>query len=55
MQSTNYPRAKQVLQSLISGADPATGCDLPKDSILNRVDVIRAPFEPSRHVFNVLV
>jgi hypothetical protein len=38
----NYPRAKQVLQSLISGADPATGCDLPKDSILNRVDVIRA-------------
>src|SRR5882724_137242 len=42
MQSNNYPRAKQVLKSLIAGADPATGSDLPKDSILNRVDVIRA-------------
>jgi hypothetical protein len=41
-QSNNYPRAKQVLKSLISGVDPATSCDLPKDSILNRVDVIRA-------------
>jgi hypothetical protein len=42
MQSNNYPRAKQVLESLIAGVDPATGSDLPKDSILNRVDVIRA-------------
>jgi len=42
MQSNNYPRARQVLKSLIGGVDPVTGCDLPKDSILNRVDVIRA-------------
>jgi len=42
MQSNNYPRAKQVLKSLIAGVDPATGSDLPRDSILNRVDVIRA-------------
>jgi hypothetical protein len=42
MKNNTYPRAKQVLQSLISGVDPATGSDLPKDSTLNRVDVIRA-------------
>jgi hypothetical protein len=42
MKSNNYPRAKEVLESLIAGVDPATGCELPKDSILNRVDVIRA-------------
>ncbi len=42
MQSNNYPRAKQVLKSLIGGVDPATGCELPKDCLLNRVDVIRA-------------
>jgi hypothetical protein len=41
MQSNNYPRARQVLKSLLSGVDPATGCELPKDSLLNRVDVIR--------------
>ena len=42
MKNNNYPRARQVLQSLIQGVDPATGSDLPKDRILNRVDVIRA-------------
>ena len=42
MPSNNYPRTRQVLESLIGGVDPATGCDLPKHSILNRVDVIRA-------------
>jgi hypothetical protein len=42
MQSNNYPRARQVLKSLIGGVEPATNCELPKDSILNRVDVIRA-------------
>jgi hypothetical protein len=38
----NLPRAKRVLQSLIQGIDPETGGELPKDTILNRVDVIRA-------------
>jgi hypothetical protein len=42
MNKYNYPRAKQVLQSLIQGIDPQTGAELSKDTVLNRVDVVRA-------------
>lgn len=42
MKKSNYPRTKQVLQALIQGVDPETGNELPKDTVLNRVDVVRA-------------
>lgn len=38
----NQPKARQVLQALIGGVDPDTGQELPRDTVLNRPDVIRA-------------
>lgn len=38
----NYSRAKQVLHALIQGVDPDTGLELAEDTVLNRVDVMRA-------------
>lgn len=42
MSASNYQRSRQVLQTLVQGADPETGADLPGDTVLNRVDVVRA-------------
>jgi DNA-binding NarL/FixJ family response regulator len=42
MSASNYQRSKQVLQALVQGADPETGSELPGDTVLNRVDVVRA-------------
>jgi len=42
MSAPNYQRSKQVLQALVEGVDPDKGTELPADSVLNRVDVIRA-------------
>jgi len=42
MSASNYKRSMQVLQALIQGVDPDTGMELPADTVLNRVDVVRA-------------
>jgi hypothetical protein len=42
MSSHNIERAKQVIESLIQGNDPATGKELPSDTVLNRIEVNRA-------------
>lgn len=42
MSKNNYPRAKQTLLALIQGVYPDTGSELPADTVLNRVDVVRA-------------
>jgi hypothetical protein len=42
MTKTNYHRARQVLQSLVQRVDPETGIELAEDTVLNRVDVVRA-------------
>lgn len=42
MSAPNYQRSKQVLQALVEGVDPDKGTELPADSVLNRVDVMRA-------------
>jgi hypothetical protein len=42
VKSSNYPRAKQVVWALIQGIDPQTAKELPPETILNRVDVVRA-------------
>ena len=42
MSASNYQRSRQVLQALVQGADPETGSELPRDTVLNRVDVVRA-------------
>ena len=42
MSAPNYQRAKRVLQALIQGVDPENGTELPADTVLNRVDVVRA-------------
>jgi hypothetical protein len=42
MTKNNYYRARQVLQSLIQGVDPETGSEILVDTVLNRVDVVRA-------------
>ena len=42
MSASNYQRSRQVLQALVQGADPETGSELPSDTVLNRVDVVRA-------------
>jgi hypothetical protein len=36
------PRAKQILQSLIQGIDPVTAEELPRETVLQRADVLRA-------------
>ncbi|HVS76997.1 MAG TPA: hypothetical protein VHE11_08690 [Steroidobacteraceae bacterium] len=35
-------RARQILQSLIQGIDPATGEELPHETVLQHADVLRA-------------
>ena len=42
MSAPNYQRSKQVLQALVQGIDPDKGTELPADTVLNRVDVVRA-------------
>jgi hypothetical protein len=42
MSASNYKRSREVLQALIQGVDPNTGTELPADTVLNRVDVVRA-------------
>jgi hypothetical protein len=42
MSGQNYRRSGLVLQALVQGLDPETGQELPKDTVLNRVDVMRA-------------
>jgi len=38
----NYAKTKQVLQALVQGVDPATGKEVPGDSVVNNIDVNRA-------------
>jgi len=35
-------QARQILKSLIEGTDPASGLPLPQETVLQRVDVVRA-------------
>ena len=42
MSKYNYEKSRTVLQALIHGVDPETGNELMQDTILNRVDVVRA-------------
>jgi len=35
-------RARQILQSLIQGVDPVTGEELPRETVLQHADVLRA-------------
>jgi DNA-binding NarL/FixJ family response regulator len=35
-------RARQILQSLIQGTDPITGAELPRETVLQHADVLRA-------------
>ena len=35
-------RARQILQSLIQGTDPVTGEELPRETVLQHADVLRA-------------
>lgn len=35
-------RARQILQSLIQGIDPVTGEELPRETVLQHADVLRA-------------
>jgi len=37
-----YQRAQAVLKSLIQGLDPETGVELPKDAIVNRIEINRS-------------
>ena len=41
MSAPNYERSRQVLQALVQGVDPETSAELPMDTVLNRVDVVR--------------
>ena len=42
MSTPNYQRSREVLQALVQGVDPENGAELPADTILNRVDIVRA-------------
>ncbi len=42
MSAPNYQRSRQVPQALVQGVDPETSAELPMDTVLNRVDVVRA-------------
>jgi hypothetical protein len=42
MSTPNYQRSSQVLEALVQGVDPESGSELPRDTVLNRVDVVRA-------------
>jgi len=37
-----FQRARTIIQSLVHGLDPETGDELPKNSIVNKIDVNRA-------------
>ena len=37
-----YQNARAVLQSLIQGLDPETGLELPKDAVVNRIEINRS-------------
>jgi hypothetical protein len=40
--NSQLQRARTVIQSLVHGLDPETGDDLPKNSIVNKIEVNRA-------------
>lgn len=42
MSAPNYHRSREVLTALVQGVDPDNGAELPADTILNRVDIVRA-------------
>jgi hypothetical protein len=42
MTRNQYQKARTVLQSLIQGLDPETGVELPRDAIVNRIEINRA-------------
>jgi hypothetical protein len=42
MSAPKFQRSRQVLEALVQGIDPENGSDLPADTVLNRVDVVRA-------------
>lgn len=42
MSTPKFQRSREVLQALIHGIDPENGAELPADTILNRVDIVRA-------------
>jgi hypothetical protein len=42
MSAPNYQRSRRVLQALVQGLDPETRQELPTDTVLNRIDVVRA-------------
>jgi hypothetical protein len=37
-----HQRARSVLRSLIQGLDPDTGLELPKDAVVNRIEINRS-------------
>ena len=37
-----YQRARVILESLIHGLDPDSGVELPKDAVVNRIEVNRS-------------
>jgi hypothetical protein len=39
---TNYQKSKHIIQALVRGNDPLTGWELPKDSVLDNIEVLRA-------------
>jgi hypothetical protein len=39
---SQYQKARAVLQSLIQGLDPETGAELPKNAIVNRIEINRS-------------
>jgi len=42
MTTKQFQKARAVLKSLIQGLDPETGAELPKDAIVNRIEVNRS-------------
>jgi hypothetical protein len=42
MTKNRHQKARAVLQSLIQGLDPETGGELPKDAIVNRIEINRS-------------
>ena len=42
MSTHNYQRSREVLEALVQGIDPEDGSELPADTVLNRVDIVRA-------------
>jgi phage terminase small subunit len=42
MATKQFQRARAVLKSLIQGLDPETGAELPKDAVVNRIEVNRS-------------